>query len=118
MLAEPAALLFLVTKTLRDREPFQRFLEFAVVRRHDAGQRRRQLGPHRHFAFAFVGEIEELPDDLGTAFFRVKLRRFQDRSVPFHKSITARDFAPLGEDVTSARTIVRQKIAKSGKRLH
>ena len=69
MLAQPAALLFLVTKTLRDGKPLERFLEFAVVRGDDARQRRRQLRSHRHFAFAFVGEIEKLADDFRPAFF-------------------------------------------------
>src|SRR2546423_10309738 len=118
MLAKPAALLFLVAKTLRDREPFQRLLEFAIVRRHDARKRRRELRAHRDFAFAFIGEIEELPDDLGTALFRVKLRRSQDRSVPFHKTVTARDLAPFAEDVIPPRAISRQEITETRERLH
>src|SRR5438067_180412 len=113
MFAEPAALLLLVTETLRDRKPFQRLLEFAVMGRHDASEGRRQLRSQRHFAFAFVGEIEKLSDDFRAAFFCVKLRRFQDRSVPFDKTVTARDFAPFAENIISPRAIVRQEIAKS-----
>src|SRR5205085_9375429 len=60
VLAQPAALLFLVAKAVRDRKPLERLLEFAVVCGDDARQGRRQFGTERDFPFAFVGEIEEL----------------------------------------------------------
>ncbi len=78
----------------------------------------RELGPHRDFAFPFVGEIEKLPNDLRSAFLRVKLRRFEDRSVPFDEPVTPRHFAPFREDVISPRAIGRQEITKTGERLH
>ena len=99
MLAQPAALLFFVAKTLRDGKPLERLLEFAVMRSDHARQRRRQLGAHRHLAFAFVGKIEKLADNFRAAFFRVERSRFQDRPIPFHKAIAPRDFAPTFEDV-------------------
>ncbi len=109
-----AALLFFVAKTLRDREPFERFLEFAVVRRHDARERRRELGPHRDFALAFVGEIEKLAHDLRAAFLCVKLGRLENRPVPFHETVAARDFAPFREDVISAAQSSGRKSRKPG----
>ena len=78
MFAQPAALLFFVAKTLRDREPLQRLAEFAFMRRDDAREGRRQLRAQRDFALAFVGEIEELRDDLRAALFFVKLGRFEN----------------------------------------
>src|SRR2546423_8568996 len=118
MFAEPAALLFLVTKAMRDREPFQWFLEFAIVRGHDPRQRWRQLRPQRHFAFAFIGEIEKLTDDFRAAFFCVELGRFELRSFPLDEAVTAGAFPPFSKDVILARPIVRQKITKARKRLH
>src|SRR5437588_10748801 len=99
MFAEPAALLFLITKTLRNRKPLQGLFEFTVMRRDHARQSRSELGAHRHLAFALIGEIEKLRDDLRAAFFCVELRRLQDRSIPFHETITARHFAPAIKDV-------------------
>ena len=102
MFAESAALLFLVAETLRDREPLERFFEFAIMRGHDPRQGRRELGPHRDFAFAFVGKIKKLPDDLRAAFFRVKLGRFQNRPFPFYKAVAACDLAAIWRRHNSA----------------
>src|ERR1700731_3497669 len=118
MLAEPAALLFLVAETLRDRKPFERFLEFAVMRGDDAGERGGELGPHRDFAPPFVGEVEKLADDLRAAFLGVKLRRLQDGPFPFDKAVRGSHFAPFREDVVSPRAIVWQKITETRERLH
>ena len=118
MFAQPAALLFLVTKTLWDGKPLQRLFEFALVRRDDARQRWRQFRPQRDFAFAFVGKIEKLRDDFRAAFLSVKIGRLEDRAVPFDKPIAPRDFAPAVENVVSKRAIFGQKIAKAGKWLH
>ena len=90
MFAQPAALLFFVTKTLRDGKPLQRLFEFALVRRDHARQRRRHFRPQRDFAFAFVGEIEKLRDDFRAAFLSVKIGRLEDRAVPFDKPIAPR----------------------------
>src|SRR5205807_7763502 len=90
MLAQPAALLFLVTETLRDGKSLQRFLEFPFMRRDDTRESGREFGTQRHFTFAFIGEIEKLRDDHRAAFFGVELRRFEDRSVPFDEAISAR----------------------------
>src|SRR5437868_177448 len=118
MFPEPAALLFLVTKAMRDREPLQRLLEFAIVGSDDPRQRWRQLRPQRHFAFAFINEIEKLTDDLRAAFFCVELGRFELRSFPLDEAVAAGYFPPFSEDVILPRPIVRQKIAKARKRLH
>src|SRR5205823_3064615 len=118
MFSKAAALLFFVAETLRDGKPLERFFEFAVMRRDDPGEGGRQLGPQRDFACALVGEVEQLTDDLRTAFFRVKLGRFQDGSVPFDKAVTARDFTPFREDVISHCALARQEITETGKWLH
>ena len=115
---KPAALLFLVTKTLRNREPFQRLSELPVLRRDDARQRGRHFRPQRHRALAFVDEIVQLPDDFRRPIFFVELELFQDRSVQFHEAVAAGDFAPFREDVISFRAGSGKKIAKSGKGLH
>src|SRR3954469_2007508 len=118
MFAQAAALLFFVTKTLRDREPLQRFFELAIVSRDDPRESRRELRPHRDFAFAFVLEIEKLRDDLRSALLCIEFGRFEDGPVPFDKSIAPRHLAPSSEDVIPLRGLIRQKIAKSGKSLH
>ena len=79
------------------------FAKFALMRRDDPRQGRRQLRPQRDFAVAFVGEIEKLRDDFGAALFFVKLGRLEDRAVPFDKAVAAADFAPAREDVHSER---------------
>jgi hypothetical protein len=118
MLAQPAALLLLVTKTLRDRKPLERFFEFAVMRGDDARQRRCKLGAHCHFAVAFIGKIKKLADNFGSAFFCVERGRLQHRTIPFHKAVAPRDFAPALEDVIAHSAIDWKEVAEAGKRLH
>src|SRR6476619_2621838 len=86
--------------------------------RHHPGQSWGQFGTERDLAFAFVGEIEELGDDLGTAFFLVKLGRFENRSVPFDESVAAADFAPARENHVPGGAIFWKEISKAGKWLH
>ena len=88
------------------------------MRRDDAGQSGRELGPQRDFAVPFVGEIEKLRDDLRSALFRVELRWFQDRAVPLHEAVTARDLPPFRENIISAGAVVRKKVTKTGQWLH
>ncbi len=107
MFAQPAALLFFVTKTLRNGEPLEWFAEFPFMSGHDPGQAWSQLRAQRHFALAFVGEIEELADDFGAAFFCVKLGRLQERGVPFDEAVAAANISPTGKDRISKRAIVR-----------
>ena len=114
MFAQPAALLFLVTKTLWDGKPLQRLFEFALVRRDDARQCWRHFRPQRDFAFAFVGKIEKLRDDFRAAFLSVKIGRLEDRAIPFDKPIAPRRFAPSRENVVSKRTISGKKSRKPG----
>src|SRR5690242_10416728 len=109
MLAQSAALLFFVPEKLADGEPFERFLEFALMSRNDARKRWRQLGPQRHFALAFIGEIKKLIDNLRAALFFVKLGGLQNRAFPFHKAIAARDLAPAREYVIALRTVIGQE---------
>src|SRR5438132_13847123 len=118
MFAQPAALLFFVTKELADREPLERFLEGALMRSDDTGERRRQLGAHRDLAIAFVSKIEKLIDNLGAALFSIKIGRLEHGAVPFNKTVTPRHLAPARDDVIPRRTILRQKITKARKRLH
>src|SRR5687768_12970871 len=112
MFAQPAALLLFVTKTLRKGKPLERLLEFAVMRGDDARQRRRQLRAHRHFAVAFVGKIKKLADNFCSAFFCVERGWLQQRPVPFHKTVTARHFAPTLEDVVAHSAIVWKEITE------
>src|SRR4051812_28619976 len=114
MLAQAPALLFFVTKKLADRKPFEGLLEFAAVGGSDTCQRRRQLGPHRNFAFSFVGEIEKLIDDFRSAFLFVKLGRLERRAIPFHETVTPRHPPPGREDVISGGTVRGQEITKTG----
>ena len=114
MFAQPAALLFFVAEKLADGKPFERFLEFTLVRGNHAGEGGRELGTQRDFAFAFVGEIEKLIDNFCAALFFVELCRFEDGTVPFHETVAAGDFAPAREDVITHRTVIGQEIAKTG----
>ncbi len=72
----------------------------------------------RHFAIAFVGEIEKLIDNFRAAFLAVEIGRLEYRAVPFDKTVSPCDFAPAREDVIPRGAVVGQKIAKSWKRLH
>ena len=118
MFAQPAALLFFVAETLGDGEPLERFAEPAFMRCDDPGECRRELGPHRDFAVASIGEIEKLRDDFGAALFLVKLGRLEDWAVPFDKAVAAADLAPARENGIPKGAVVRQEISKSGKWLH
>ena len=95
MFAQPAALLFLVAETLRDREPLQRLAKFALMRGDDARERRRQLGPQRDFALAFVGEIEKLRRRFPARFFSAKARSARARALPFDEAVAPADLAPV-----------------------
>ena len=106
MFAQPAALLFFVTKELTDGKPLERLFECALVRGNNARQRWRQLWPHRHFAIAFVGEIEKLIDNFRAAFLAVEIGRLEQWAVPFDKTVTARNLAPEREDVVPRRAVV------------
>ena len=83
-----------------------------------AGQSRSEFGAHRHLAFALIGEIEKLCDDLCAAFFCVELHRFEDGSIPFDETVTARHVAPAIKDVIPRGAILRQKITETRERLH
>ena len=71
MFAQAAALLFFVAEKLPNGEPFEWFLEFALVRGNHAGEGGRKLRAQRDFAFAFVGEVEKLIDNFRAALFFV-----------------------------------------------
>ena len=118
MFPQSAALLFFVTKELTDGKPLERFLERALVSGDHARQCRRELGPHRHFAVALVGKIEQLIDDFGAAFFAIEISRLEKWTVPFHESIAPGYFAPAREGVVPRRTVARQKISKTWEWLH
>jgi hypothetical protein len=118
VLAEPAALLLLVTKTLGNGKPLERFFEFTLMCRNDARQRWRKLGTHRHFAFAFVGKVKKLRDNLRPAFFRVEFRRLQHGSIPLDEAVSTRHFPPAVEDVIASGAILWKKITEAWKRLH
>ena len=106
MFAQPAALLFFVTKELADGEPLERFLKCALVRGDDARQRWCQLWPHRHFAIAFVGEIEKLIDNFRATFLAVEIGRLEHWTVPFDETVAARDFTPARKDVIPGSAVV------------
>ena len=57
MFAQAAALLFFIAEKLADGEPFERFLEFTLMRRDHAGERRRKLRAQRNFAVT-LGELK------------------------------------------------------------
>src|SRR5438093_2323545 len=93
MFAQPAALLFLVSEKLSDREPFEWFLEFAFMRRNHTSKRGREFRTQRDFALAFVCEIEKLLDNFRAAFLFVQLGRFQRRPFPFDEAVAAGNLA-------------------------
>ncbi len=113
MLAQAAALLLFVAKKSANGKPFQRLFEFALVRGNYASQRWRELGTHRHFALAFVGEVKELVNNFGAALFFIQFSWLEYWTVPFDKTITARHFAPFREDVIPRRAILGQEVAKA-----
>src|SRR6185295_12306215 len=112
----PALLLF-VTEEWPDRKPFQRLLELAFMGCDHPRQGGRQFRPQSHLALAFIGKMKELVDDFRAALLPIKLGRFQDRSLPFEKTVAPRDFAPARENVIPPRAIVRQKITEPGQTL-
>src|ERR1041385_4982364 len=118
MFAQSAALLFFISKKLANRKPFQRFPEFPLVCRSNAGKRGSELGAQRNFALAFVGKIEKLIDDFGPTLFAIEIGWFEDWSVPLDKTVAPGGLAPFGEDEVSPGAIVRKKIAKAGQWLH
>ncbi len=118
MFAQPSALLFFVTEKLTDGKPLERLFELALVRRDHAGQRGRELGTHRHFALAFVGEIEKLRDNFRTALFLIKVGRLKNWPIPFDKTAATGHFAPARKNVITRRAIARQEITKTGQCLH
>src|ERR1051325_9356474 len=107
MFTQPAALLFLVTEELVDREPLHRLFEFALVRRDQASESGGEFRAQGYCAFTFVNEVEKLRDDFPATFFLIQLGRFQDGTVPFDKSIATRDFPPFGKDVVPLRARLR-----------
>jgi hypothetical protein len=114
MLAQPAALLFLVPEELRDREPLDRFLVIAVVRANHAGKRRRHLGAQCDFPVAFVLEVEKLADDLVAGLLCEEFEGFERRAVVFPEAVPARDFAPSTENVSTNGERLRVKVAEAG----
>ena len=95
MLAEPTTLLFFVAEKSADRKPLEWFFKFALMRRHYPRQCWGELRPHCHLPLAFVDKIEKLINDFGAAFLFIQLRRLQDRSVPFDKTVATGHFPPL-----------------------
>src|SRR6185437_9100271 len=79
MLAKPTALLPLVAKQLRNREPPDGLTQRVRLGGRHACQRRRHLRPERDLAAALVGEVVELADDLLAALAGVQLERLQRR---------------------------------------
>src|ERR1700741_4462738 len=118
MLAQSAALLFFVPEKLTDGEPFERFLEFALVRRDHASKRGRELRAQRNFTVALVREIKKLIDNFCAALFLVKLGGFERRPFQFAKTVTTSHFPPPREDVIAPGAILGKEVAKTGKRLH
>src|SRR5215510_2641563 len=114
MFAQPAALLLLVPEKLSDGKPFERFLEFAFMRRNHTSKRGRQLRTQRDFAFAFVCEIEKLLDNFRAALLLVQLCCLQGRAFPFDESIPTGDLTPACENVIAVGAVLRQEIAKTG----
>ena len=118
MLAQPAALRPLVAKHLRHAKPLHRLAKIAMRGRDHARERRRHLRSQGDRAAAFVGEIVELFHDLLARLVLEELEIFEERPVVLDKAIAPRNFAPLRKDVIPNRAVVRQEIAKAGKRLH
>jgi hypothetical protein len=114
MFAQPAALLLLVSEKLSDREPFEWFLKFAFVRRNHTSKRGRKFRTQRHFAFAFVCEIEKLLDNFRAAFFLIQLGLLQGRAFPFDEAVTAGDLTPACKNVIAPSAVLGQEIAETG----
>jgi hypothetical protein len=98
---------------LSDRKPFEWFLEFAFVRRNHASERGCEFRTQRDFAFAFVGEIEELLDNFRAAFLLVQLRRLERRTFPFDETVASGDLTPACENVIAPGADLGQEIAKT-----
>src|SRR6516225_3285482 len=83
-----------------------------------ARERRRQLGPHRNFAVAFVGEVEKLIDNFDAAFFAVEVGRLQNRAVPLDETVPTGDLAPAREHVIPCGAVAGQEVSRTWKRRH
>ena len=114
MFTEPAALLPLVPKQLRDGEPPDWLLE----RLHSGGDHPRQrwghFGPERDVPVPLVPKRVQLLDDLVPALLGVQLERFQRRTVVFLKAVARSHAAPGRKDVVSEAQVFRVEIAKAG----
>ena len=117
-LPQPPLLLLLVTEKLRGAEPAERLFVIALAGDDHAGQGRRHLRADGDMASAFVGEIEELADELAAALFLVKLHRLEHRAVVLDEPIPARDLAPRRDDVIAAGAVLGIKVAETGQQLH
>ena len=98
VLSQPALLLALVAKELRQGKPLDRLLVTPLVRGDHAGQGGSHLRTKRHLALAFVAEVVELADDFLAALGGKQFQGFQRRAVVFPEPVAARRRAPLLED--------------------
>ena len=114
VLAQTAALLPLVAKELRHREPADRLAQRVRLRGRHARERRRHLRAQRDLAAALVGEVVELADDLVAALLRVELERLERRPVVFDEREPARNVAPHAHDVGAFGELFGIEIAKTG----
>ena len=112
--AQPPALLPLVAKQLRHREPANRLAQRVRLRRGHARQRRRHLRAQRDLAAALVGEVVELADDLVAALLGVQLERLERRSVVLDEREPTRSLAPRGHDVGAFSELFRIEISETG----
>ena len=62
-----------------------------------------------------VREAEELGGQLASALFKIKLRGFHSRALPFQESVTMRHLLPCVEKIVAHGAVRRCKIAESGK---
>ncbi len=118
MLAQATALLFLVAKELRDREPLDRFLVVALVRADHARQRRCHFRAQRDGALAFVDKVVELTDDFLARFLRVQIQRLERWTVVLAKPVATRGLSPLAEDVSANGHRLGIKVPKAGEWVH
>ncbi len=114
VLAQASALLALVAKELRHREPPHRLAQRVRLGGGHARERRRHFRPQRDLSAALVGEVVELPDDLVAALLRVELERLERGSVVLDEREPARHFTPHTHQVRAFGELFGIEIAKAG----
>jgi hypothetical protein len=111
--AQSAALLPLVAKELRHREPAHGLSKRVRLDRRHARQRRRHLRPQRDLSSTLVDEVVQLADDFVAALLGVELQRLERGPIVFDEREPASNVAPHAHDVGAFSELLGIEIAKS-----